>query len=261
MRIVLVDDEENIRKGIKCMLEQLDMDIKVVGEAKNGLEGLEIIELLQPDVTLIDIRMPIMDGLELSRTIYEKQICPDMKYVILTAYSEFEYAQKAIRYGVSDYLLKPLDENILYNLFQRLNNHSASYADVSTNLGIQMIRKYINKHEITNPIITEMLLYIGKNYMKNIQLSDLAKKFYVTPSYVSSLFKRTTNENFIEFLNLFRIEIAKKLMSENIGKYKIWEISHMVGFNNVTYFNRVFRTITGVTPMEFIRKYDYIKKG
>jgi two-component system response regulator YesN len=249
MRIVMIDDEAMIRKGMIYLLDQLDMDITVVGEAKNGEDGLHKIELLQPDIAFIDIRMPIMDGLQLVQALHERKSSPKTKSVMVTAHSEFEYAQKALRYGVSDFLLKPLDENVLMELFMRMDTQHKSEAILTATVGIDLVKQMIARRQVTNPVIMEMMLYIGRNYMKSLKLADLADVFHVTPSYVSSLFKKTLNENFVNFLNDVRIELAKKFLDQ--GQYKINEVAFMVGYNNITYFDRVFKAKTSMKPNEY----------
>lgn len=106
MRIVIVEDEIRIREGIAKMIETQTEHI-VQGEAMNGEEGLEMILRFKPDLVITDVRMPKMDGLEMVRNLYERKV--PLHAVILSGYSEFEYARKAIRYGVDEYLLKPLD--------------------------------------------------------------------------------------------------------------------------------------------------------
>ncbi len=106
MRIVIVEDEVRIREGIAKMIESQTEHV-VQGEAVNGEEGLEMILRFKPDLVITDVRMPKMDGLEMVKNLYEQNV--PLHAVILSGYSEFEYARRAIRYGVDEYLLKPLD--------------------------------------------------------------------------------------------------------------------------------------------------------
>lgn len=105
MRIVIVEDEIKIREGMGKLIES-QTDHIVLGEAVNGAEGLEMILRFKPDLVITDIRMPVMDGLEMMREICAQKL--SVHVVILSGYSEFDYAKKAIQYGVDDYLLKPL---------------------------------------------------------------------------------------------------------------------------------------------------------
>ncbi|MCP1103517.1 YesN/AraC family two-component response regulator [Aequitasia blattaphilus] len=114
MRIVIVEDEIKIRTGMAKMIEN-ETDHIIVGLGSNGEEGLEIIQRFKPDLVITDIRMPNLDGLEMLEKMYERKI--QAQTIILSGYSEFSYAQKAIRFGVTDYLLKPLaPEDLLMTL-------------------------------------------------------------------------------------------------------------------------------------------------
>ena len=117
MRILIVEDEIKIRMGISRLIT-LHTQHTVVGEAKNGKEGLEMINRYHPQLVISDIRMPVMDGLEmLQESVKQGNHC---HFVILSGYSEFEYAQKALRYGVDDYLLKPLAPEDVTELLDKI---------------------------------------------------------------------------------------------------------------------------------------------
>lgn len=111
LKIVLADDEFYFRQAMKLYLSEWEDEYCLVGEARNGKEGLELIRQLRPDIVLMDINMQIMSGLEAVQILYEEKI--PVKTILLTGYSEFEYAHKAIRYGVFDYLLKPISKQDL----------------------------------------------------------------------------------------------------------------------------------------------------
>lgn len=106
MKIVVVEDEIRIREGISRLLGKLKQGYEMEGEAENGQEGLELIRRVKPDVVITDIKMPKMDGLEMLKTMYREGI--QAKAIVLSAYSEFEYARKAMSMGVTEYLLKPV---------------------------------------------------------------------------------------------------------------------------------------------------------
>lgn len=106
MKIVIIEDEIRIREGLARLINKLDRSYEVVGTAENGKEGLEIIRREMPDIIITDIRMPVMDGLEMLTALHEAGI--NRKTIVLSAYSEFEYARQAMRMGIKEYLLKPL---------------------------------------------------------------------------------------------------------------------------------------------------------
>lgn len=106
-RIMLVDDEEEVRKAIICKMDWEQLGFTVVGDAENGEDALEKLDQLEPDVVMTDIRMPYMDGLALTSRIREKY--PSMKVLVFSGYDDFEYAQQAIKLGVIEYILKPVN--------------------------------------------------------------------------------------------------------------------------------------------------------
>lgn len=116
MKFVIVEDEIRIREGIRRLILKMDNKNVIAGEAENGKEGLEIIRREKPDVIITDVRMPIMDGLEMLEILH-KEGCT-AKTVVLSAYSEFEYARTAIKLGVTEYLLKPI---VLAEFFETIN--------------------------------------------------------------------------------------------------------------------------------------------
>ena len=117
-RVLLVDDEEDIRVGISRKMNWAELGFVLVGEAENGQEALELAEALEPDVVLTDIKMPFMDGLELCRILSGR--LPASKFVVFSGFDEFEYAKQAIRMNVFEYILKPISAAELSGVLQRL---------------------------------------------------------------------------------------------------------------------------------------------
>ena len=119
-RVLLVDDEEDIRVGISRKMDWSGLGFELVGEAENGRDALELAESLQPDVVLTDIKMPFMDGLELCRILTER--LPASKFVVFSGFDDFEYAKQAIQMNVSEYILKPINAPELTAVLERLHS-------------------------------------------------------------------------------------------------------------------------------------------
>ena len=117
-KVVVVEDESMVRKGIILTIDWSALDCVVVGDAANGEEGVELVDRLKPDIVVSDVKMPRMDGVEMIEQL-RKQGCK-AKFIILTAYSDFKYAQSALRLGVSDYLLKPLKDGELEGAVRKI---------------------------------------------------------------------------------------------------------------------------------------------
>ena len=120
-RIILVDDEEEVRKGIIRKIDWNRLGFEVVGDAENGAEALEKIEQLEPEVVMTDIRMPFMDGLTLTERIRQKY--PSMKVLIFSGFDDFEYAQQAIKLNVTEYILKPVNVEELSEILTRVKKN------------------------------------------------------------------------------------------------------------------------------------------
>lgn len=150
-RIILVDDEEEVRKGIIRKIDWETLGFQVVGDAENGEEALEMIEQLEPDLVMTDIRMPYMDGLTLSARIRQKY--PSIKILIFSGYDDFEYAQQAIKLNVTEYILKPVNveelTEILIRVYENLEEEIEQRRDVT-----QLRERYRR----SLPIIRELFL-------------------------------------------------------------------------------------------------------
>lgn len=119
-KLIIVDDEEEVRRGIINNIDWAKYDFEVINEAENGQEALDLIDEVIPDVLITDICMPLMDGLELTTLINKNY--PTIKVVVITGFEDFSFAQKAIKYGVTDYILKPILPNDIYELIKKLKN-------------------------------------------------------------------------------------------------------------------------------------------
>ena len=122
LKVLLVDDKSTVVSGLRKMIPWSEINAVVVGECRNGKEALDQARLHHPDLIITDVRMPVMDGLELSRIVHEQT--PETVIIILSAFDDFTYAQTAMRYGVSDYILKPINKDKLNQLIRRVTEIS-----------------------------------------------------------------------------------------------------------------------------------------
>lgn len=151
LKVMIVDDEFYFREALKISLLWKDLGFEICGEAKNGKEALSKIQQLNPDITIVDINMPIMDGLEFAQKVKEKGI--ESKILILTGHSEFNYAKQAFSSGVYNYLLKPVDETELINC---LNNMKADIErEVNTKIEVEKLKKQVAENI---PLLKEKFL-------------------------------------------------------------------------------------------------------
>jgi two-component system, response regulator YesN len=120
-KVILVDDEAEVIDIMEAKIRWSELGFEVVGSAKNGVKALELVEKLQPDVVLTDIRMPYMDGLELSRKL--NQDYPNIYIILCTGFDEFEYAKEAVHLDIKEYLLKPISAAELSESLMRLKEN------------------------------------------------------------------------------------------------------------------------------------------
>jgi len=146
-RVLLVDDEIFARQGLRNLMDWSSCGFEVIGEAGNGEDALEMIAELRPELVITDIRMPVMDGLELIRRVTEER--PDgPSFIIISGYDDFKYAQQAVRYGVVDFILKPIDEEVLGTTLRQLNDKLAK------DKALRDDRERLMKERIVNSLIT-----------------------------------------------------------------------------------------------------------
>ncbi len=229
--LLIADDEAKIRNGIYTYI-RLNADwLDNIYLADNGEEALELIYKYEPDVMLLDVQMPVKDGFEVMSEAIAAKVCP--KTIILSGYDEFKYAQKAIRYGAVDYILKPCrPDDIIKKIKEVLNLEEDHGPQEETNSIVEAAKKYITEH-----------------YEEEITLAMVAQNAKVTSPYLSTLFARYEKCGFVDYLNQFRVERAKMYL----GEYgiKTYEVAHKVGFLDEKYFSKVFKKVTGMCPSEY----------
>lgn len=250
--VLLVEDEEIIRKGIRNSIPWEEFGCHVIGEAGNGVEGKQLIEELRPDIVITDINMPLMDGLAmLAQTKFQY----DYAAVVLTGYSEFEYAREAIRNGVSSYVLKPLNTEEMKEALEQavLESKNIYYLrqrnESAGELNNVSLLEWEKKKEIQDPLVDRVLAYIASNYKNKITLSDLEANLHYSERYISQRFQRALGTTIIEYLNRYRLQKALGLLKE--GKIPLSEVGWECGIGEYKYFNYVFKKYMGCSVKEY----------
>lgn len=252
LKVLIVEDEDIIRKGLAYTIDWLSLGYVLVGEAANGEEGCEKIIEMQPDVVLTDIMMPKLNGLEMIRKAQEQV---RFKAVILTSYAEFDYAREAIELKAYDYLMKPVDMDKLKDVMNKLraeieSDHEKEQILKNRNQGIN-IDAFYNYDLYTNPYVRKVIDVIKERYMEKLSLESLSEELMVSSSYLSRKIKEETGHTFLDFLNMYRVVQAISLLKE--GTYRVYQISDMTGFSDYKHFCTVFKRYTNSSPTEFIK--------
>lgn len=241
MRLMIVEDEQRSRRGLKSIIYAVSQQHEVVAEAANGQSALELIKALKVDAVFTDIKMPYMDGLTLIREV--RKLGMDTQFIIISAYEEFDYAREAISLGVKEYLVKPL---ILEDVTEVLERLTAKEKKQESTCPSSLSSAYPNVH----PVIARALKKIEARYAQTLGLKEISGELDVSPEYFSSLFKKNIGESYVKFLRNYRIEIAKTFYCHgNIPKE---EVPYKIGFSDEKYYKRVFKEVTGMSVSEFI---------
>lgn len=261
--VMLIDDEEIIRKGLRKLIPWEDLGCEIVAEAEDGEQGFELIKEHVPDIIISDIRMPKKNGLEMIADV--KDINPDTQIIILTGFREFEYAQEAIKLGVLQFLLKPskipeitaaIEEAVSNLKIQEKENEE--YNRMKEEVKNYYLKDAINSSEdkkidpgINKPqyMVNESIKYIKENYNKKVNLQDIADLLYVSTWHLCKVLKKETGTNFVDLLNGVRIEEAKRLLVTT--NLRVYEVALEVGYTDTAYFSKIFKRFVGMTANEY----------
>ena len=240
--VVLVEDEELILEELKLTIPWDSLNLEVAGSAGNGIDGADLIRRADPDIVITDIRLPGKSGLEmLEEAAVEHGI-------VLSGYTDFSYMQKAIRLGVFDYLQKPVDSEELIASLEKLRDmileEERSQNEIKEDSdGIALPDK------VQNHTIRMAIDFINENYAESIGLQDIASITHVSENYISSLFREETGMNFLQYLNIVRINKSLSLLKTT--SMNITEIASETGFPTPGYFTKIFRRFMKKTPSEY----------
>lgn len=237
-KLIIVDDEQEVRKGIINTIDWCELGFQVVGEAENGREALDLIEEDIPDVIITDISMQIMDGLELTASI--RELYSMVKIVILTGYDDFMYAQKAVHFGVSDYILKPvLPQDILklmHNLKSRIDDEIAEKED----------KEKLQKHFTESmPVLRESFLTSLIMIKPNKKDTEKKINFFnlqIHGEYFATAVITCDNESLSEAKNITRDTDQLMFLIQNIAQ----EILKRHSVGEIFFFNNTSVIIMGI---------------
>lgn len=259
MKIMIVDDEELLVKGFYKMLPWDKIGMKIVADARNGQEAiykimdLENHKLDLPDLVITDIKMPVMDGIELTKQLQKEY--PQIPVLILSNYEDYQNVRSAMKEGAIDYLLKaglsPRDLQT-YLLKVKADLQAKASALVSVESASAEPKEQISPDRvIEHTNIRKIVDYINENYdKKELTLSFIANQFFIQKNYLCTIFKQEMNITLTDYIVSLRIKKAKSLMRTT--SLSITEIAARVSYSDLSYFNRLFRKSTGISPREYV---------
>ena len=247
---MIVDDEQLTRQYIRNHITQHTVNWQVTAEAMEGSEALELLNKQKVELIITDIRMPVMNGLELCNHL--SKYYPKIKIIILSGYDEFTYAQQAMKFGVCQYLLKPI---VKEELSESLDRISLLIEKESLKDSEEDPQQSKEDEAYDCSIASQARDYICKHFAEPISLVEIADKLGVNSSYLSSLFHRTVNESYIKFLTRVRMEHAIKYLKCKPSA-KVYEVAEKVGYISVKHFSHVFKKYFNMSPGEYQEKYS-----
>ena len=237
--VMIVEDEILANDSLSRQIESLNDGMFVVSQATNGKEALALLKKTDIHVIVTDIRMPEMDGLELARIVHQQ--FPHIVTIVLTGYADFNYAKEALKQGVCDYLLKPVDTDELENSLSSACLLLDKYYEIDGNSTFQ--------GNSTEDIVNYTILYIREHYMDDIDFSVLSNKLGFSSAYLTKIFGKYVHVTPLRYLTNVRINEAKHLLLNT--NLSIREIGEKVGYPDQFYFSKTFRKIVGINPTTF----------
>ena len=237
MNLLIADDENLELKVLEKTVKKHFVDELEIFASSNGRKASQICDEVKPDIALLDIEMPGMNGIELAKYIKEKYV--NCIIIFITAYDRFDYAIEAMHIKAFDYLLKPWKEEKLFELI---------------NLAIENVRSMQKTDSIVHSQKDVIKDYIERNYKKDISAKDVAGILGYSDVYFSKVFKQLFDDNFINYLTKIRIDRAKLLLKD--VSFNIKEVGKSVGYADSNYFTKVFKRSIGISPSEYRSKHN-----
>ena len=241
-KVLIVDDEKPVRIAISKLGHWAQWHLEQPQYASDGKEALRLLSELRPAIVFVDMQMPVMNGVEFLRQASARDT--GAAFIVISGYDDFSYAQSAIRYGASDYLLKPVVADDLNEAIGRVMTSRFPEEDFS----IQAREPALSAAEVVE-LIRET---IETNYAENMQLQDFADKYFFSKEYLSRLFKSKYHVGIYEYLTDVRMKRAAELLCD--PSIPISDISSRVGYSDNNYFSKAFRNAWGISPSEYRRQ-------
>jgi len=250
-KVLLVEDETVIRQGLKELIGRSSDQFAVAGEAASGLEALEYLKCELPDLLITDIRMREMDGLTMVAKV--REMYPLLPVVIISGYGEFEYAKKAISYGVCNYLLKPIERLELVATLDKVKQSLDRERGIAVSPPPGQAAYDAPAGGDARKIIRDVKEFVKLHIDGDLRLQTVAGHVHLNATYLSQLFKAETGTNYSEYVSEARMERAKWLLAHT--RLKIYDVARLSGHQSPKHFMLVFKQQVGLTAGDYRDRY------
>ena len=235
-KVLLVDDETIILEGFRRLFDWEAHSCEIVGQAMDGIAAVSQVEALHPDIVIMDINIPMLNGIEAFRRMKAEN--PILRCIVVSGYDDFQYCQEALRLSVDDYILKPVDYQKFGDVLDR------TIANLNEDRVIRFVHNESQDKETS--IVSNIVQWINNHYSEDISLQCLSSEFHLSSAYISQLFKNKIGTNYFTYLSKIRLNKAKQLLLTS--DLSISEIAEMVGYKDYRSFTRAYKSVMGKQP-------------
>ena len=268
IKLLIVDDEENTREGLKNFVPWAELGIDDICLAGDGVAALDVFAQEDPDIILCDVRMPRMNGIEFAQNVKERK--SGCKIIFLSGFSDKEYLKSAIKLGATDYIEKPVimrelmaviektvkiisDEQVRIKIAESMSGFRSNLAEKLISPDDDFITAP-GKRDSINKKTDKLEAFIERHYGdKDLTMKRLSRHLDLSPNYMCGMFKKKTGGTINDYLTDVRIHKAGEMLRDH--DIKIYEIADRTGFQTPNYFSRLFKKKTGLTPSGYREKF------
>ncbi|WP_314059681.1 AraC family transcriptional regulator [uncultured Vagococcus sp.] len=246
--ILMVTSDSELKRKLVNLLNKYFVNVFILPHAKTGADALAIAKNHQPEIIMLDLNLKNENAYSYQRDLLASY--PNLRSIVIDNQENCKNAQTAIRFGAIDYLVQPLIESEALSSIHR--------AIISLNQVSLLDHRSVDALPTQNETILPMIQYIHSNYQQELNLNSLADFMHLNKNYICQLFKKEVGMTYITYLNQYRVE-QSKLLLRNSDK-QLAEISEKVGYTDPTYFSRIFKKITDISPNQYRQTYkgDFI---
>lgn len=234
-RVVIIDDNKLIADALAAYPIWKENGCRVEAVCYDSTEGKQAIETILPHIIITDIRMPGLNGLDLIDMV--RCVVPKARVIFVSAYDNFEYAQRALRMGAQDYLLKPFSKETISTAVAG----AVCYLDEHAKNGVQ--------EETGSPLLKPIVAYINERIDQHVTAEEVARTFYMSTSRLDKLIQKHTGGGFQRLHISLRMKHAKELMKD--VRNNIEDVAQKTGYKNYASFYRAFTREYFMSPTEY----------